>query len=122
MFCLNFLACGGEYKYAYKYNILSPSYGISQYPNDTDCKYKMTSISDYGFRLVFNDFSLENSTGCRNDNLSIYKGSVSTSNLISKRCGKEQYGIGTTSTLLTAHFLTNSYVSDVGFNVSVFGK
>ena len=71
---------------------------------------------------MFNVFSLENSTGCISDNLSIYKGTVSTSNLISKRCGKGQDGIGTTSTQLTAHFLTNSYVSDVGFNVSVFGK
>ena len=117
-----FAACGGEYEDSYKYHITSPSYGLSEYPNGTDCSYKMTSINDFGFRLVFNVFSLENSTYCTNDSFSIYDGASSSSSLMEKRCGKERGDLVTKSSQITARFLTNSHISDIGFNVSVYGK
>ena len=101
----------------------SPSYGISQYPNNTDCTYKMTSIDGYGLKLVFNVFDLENSTGCENDNVTVYRGIDPKSNpMIAKRCGKMNSDLASTSTQLSAKFVTNSYVSSVGFNMTVFGK
>ena len=70
--------------------------------------------------MVFNVFSLENSTNCRNDNFSIYE--RAGHNLVEKRCGKERNDIITKSSQLTARFLTNSHISDIGFNISVYGK
>ena len=115
------VACGGDYKYSYKYDIKSIGYGLVQYPNNTDCRYSMTSIGDYGFKLVFNAFDLESSIGCENDNLSIYRGAISDSNLITKRCGKKRSDLVSVSSQLTAQFLTNSHVSKVGFSISVYG-
>ena len=82
----------------------------------------MKSISDFGFKFVFNVFGLENSTGCANDSLSIYDGAISDSNLITRRCGKKGPDLVSTISQLTAQFLSNSLVSDVGFSVSVYGK
>ena len=114
-------ACGGDYAEAYKYDIISLGYGISNYPNNTDCTHTMTSIYDYGFKLVFNDFHLENSTGCKRDSLSIYDEATSYSTLIAKRCGENDSEIISTSSKLKAQFVTNALVSNIGFNVSVYG-
>ena len=107
--------------------MISPSYGISQYPNNSRCQYEVEGIRNFQFLLVFNVFSLENSTSCQNDKLSFYNGYVSTSTFIAKRCGKDRASraslvMPSTIIRLTAVFLTNSHISGVGFNVSVYRK
>ena len=82
----------------------------------------MKSVRNFGFKLVFNVFDLENSTGCENDSLSVYNGAISDSNLITKRCGKQTPDLLSTTSQLTAQFLSNYLVSGVGFRVSVYGK
>ena len=109
---------------SYIYDIKSIGYNVLHYPINTTCTYKMTGIGDYGFKFVFNEFDLENSTGCENDKLSIYRGADSTSesNLIAKRCGRNRSELVSTSNQLTAQFITNSQISNTGFHISVYGK
>lgn len=116
-------ACGGKYNEGsgqkkYELDIASPNYAKSKYPNNAYCRYEVQSIPGFQIQMVFGDFSLENSTGCRNDNVTIYDGGI----MIANNCGRTQSAISSKSSKVTVVFQSNSIIVDKGFTMKVFSK
>ena len=97
----------------------SPGYPLS-YTSDSICQYDIyPSSKDIGVRLDFKTFDVEASEGCQNDNLTIYNGSISTSNIIEVKCGKLTGDAFYRANKLIAVFRSDSKINSKGYNITV---
>ena len=122
------IGCGGFYSYESnryygQYTILSPGYPES-YPTDSICRYELRGrMKDFGVRMEFIKFELENSHGCQNDNLTIYEGGeMTSSNITAIKCGIVTRDFFSKSPNVIAVFRSNSYINKKGFRINVDRK
>lgn len=53
--------------------ITSPGFGTTEYPPNSNCQWKITAMETKVILIIFQSFDVENSPGCRWDNLIIYE-------------------------------------------------
>ena len=95
-----------------------------RYPNNAICRYYV-GASGYGFdgvRLKFNEFDLEDSQGCQNDNFIIYEGRIDSSTIVETKCGRVTGDFFSKSRNLIIVFQSNSLISGKGFSIDVDRK
>ena len=114
------IGCGGYYSiYNRQFTVESPMYPES-YPTDSKCRYEFYGkFQDYGMRLEFNKFQLEDSQGCQNDNLTIYEGGMTSSNIKDIKCGNVAGDYFFQSQNLILLFRSNSHINGKGFRINV---
>ena len=121
------LACGGfyhssNYLYSTRFSIESPGYPEA-YTTGSVCRYEIRGrFPDYGVRFEFKTFDLEASPGCQKDNLTIYKGSISSTNIESVKCGNETGDFISSAQNLFAVFKSSSNFNGKGFYINVERK
>ena len=87
------------------------------------CRYELQpKFAEFGMRLEFNSFDLEDSAGCVNDNFTIYKNSISSSNILDTKCGRVTGDAIFTARRVIAVFKSNSRLNAKGFNIKVESK
>ena len=100
-------------------NVLSPQNGNHNYPRDVICTWKLTAPLGKVIRLHFNQFLIQFSRHCYRDNLKIFDGVTSSSDVLGQFCGRTNPAdvISTVNEILI-FFYSDSSVEDLGFNIT----
>ncbi|XP_071483598.1 dorsal-ventral patterning tolloid-like protein 1 [Diadema antillarum] len=111
------LCCGGYFNES-SGSFTSPNYP-SNYDNGVTCDYLFFAGDGETITVTFDDFSLEISTNCRYDKISIYDGSSVADPLLGQWCGTDSPGVvvGVRQSLLI-RFESDFSVSFRGFSAS----
>jgi len=117
---IRFTICGGNYPHYYGlYDIKSPWYPES-YTSNLVCRYMLYGRFDnYGVRLLFKSFEIEDSPGCRNDNFTMYEGKTTNSTIAAVKCGSVTGDYFSNSQNLLLVFRSNSEISGKGYHINV---
>nr|XP_020016661.1 cubilin-like [Castor canadensis] len=116
-FSYSIIPCGGTYNYSTG-TIRSPSYSISNYPNNIFCVYTITVRENRVILLKFSDFDVDPSAFCAQDYLAIYDGSTTRDPSLGKFCGsKLPPNIKSTNNSITLLFKTDAYHTARGWKV-----
>ncbi|XP_071483596.1 bone morphogenetic protein 1 homolog [Diadema antillarum] len=109
--------CGGYFNES-SGSFTSPNYP-SNYDNGVTCDYLFFAGDGETIAVTFDDFSLEISTNCRYDKISIYDGSSVADPLLGQWCGTDSPGVvvGVRQSLLI-RFESDFSVSFRGFSAS----
>jgi len=99
--------------------IASPMFGMSQYSNEMNCSWKVTTAPGKFLKVKVIDLDIEFHGSCEWDSLSFLDGPA-TSNLLAKLCGNTEPAEFTSSgSDLLINFVTDSCVTDLGFMLEV---
>ena len=100
-------------------SILSPNYGNGNYPHEIICTWRLAAPQGKVIRLHFNQFSLELSRHCMRDNLRIFDGVASSSDVIGQFCGRSiPNDVVSTNSEILVFFFSDSSFEDLGFNIT----
>ena len=79
-------------------------------------------FDNYGVRLLFKSFEIEDSPGCRNDNFTMYEGKTTNSTIAAVKCGSVTGDYFSNSQNLLLVFRSNSEISGKGYHINVESK
>ncbi|XP_045213412.2 coagulation factor IX-like isoform X2 [Mercenaria mercenaria] len=100
-------------------NILSPNFGLSNYPSDSICTWMLRVPAGEVIRLQFNTFKLENTRQCSRDYLRIFDGIDAFATVLGNLCGdfipSDVVSTGNQMLLMLRTDSTNEYE---GFNIT----
>ncbi|XP_071490696.1 extracellular serine proteinase-like [Diadema antillarum] len=109
--------CGGYFNES-SGAFTSPNYP-SNYDNDLTCDYLFVAGDGEAITVTFDDFSLESSSTCSFDSVSIYDGASSAYPLLGQWCGTDSPGVvaGASQSMLI-RFESDVSVTSSGFSAS----
>ena len=74
---------------------------------------------NYGVRLSFKSFEIEDSPGCRNDNFTMHEGQSSNSTIATVKCGTVTGDFFSNTQNLLLVFRSNGHISGKGYHINV---
>ncbi|XP_019616170.1 PREDICTED: deleted in malignant brain tumors 1 protein-like isoform X2 [Branchiostoma belcheri] len=111
----NFTECGGQL-YLDAGSIASPGYPITGYPKNAVCVWTIIDPHDWGFRMIFEDASME----CGYDYVTIYDGGLDGPQ-IGRYCDRETCALESTQSTVTVVFTSDSSITGRGWKIG-FGS
>ncbi|XP_044011009.1 cubilin [Aphidius gifuensis] len=112
--------CGGTFEATkYRQIIESPHYPDS-YDKNLYCNYTIITPENKSVFIEFNEFSLEKSSDCKYDNLTIYKNEFGWNHLPITYCGDDKPPIQLSSNKISIIFRTDSLLQKRGFQLTYF--
>ncbi|XP_060597832.1 ovochymase-1-like [Ruditapes philippinarum] len=99
--------------------ILSPYFGVSNYPPDLICTWTLQALDGEVIRLQFNTFRLENTRRCSRDYLRVFDGVDAFATVLSNICGDYiPSDVMSTGNQMLLMFRTDSANEYEGFNIT----
>ncbi|PAA49385.1 hypothetical protein BOX15_Mlig029509g1 [Macrostomum lignano] len=94
-------------------------YGNSEYPNNFECTWTITTADDKALEINFEAFDLEADSSCRYDYLDVYDGPDSSSKRLGRYCGSSlPQALKSTTNKLYFRFKTDHSITGRGFKIS----
>eukprot|EP00112_Aurelia_sp_Birch-Aquarium-sp1_P024487 Seg778.1 transcript_id=Seg778.1/GoldUCD/mRNA.D3Y31 product="Deleted in malignant brain tumors 1 protein" protein_id=Seg778.1/GoldUCD/D3Y31 len=98
---------------------VSPKYSLN-YPDSKTCAYKILGPSGSRMHLIFSVFTLEESSSCSKDSLSIYEGSDTSGTLAAVKCGRNTTQYLSKGNSLFLQFKSDASINEQGFRIYYF--
>lgn len=94
-------------------------YGRTDYPDNYNCQWTITTSSDKAVEISFEGFRLEPDSGCRYDYLDVHDGASSSDKRLSRHCGTNVPSpIKSTTNKMHLRFVTDHSINDRGFKIT----
>ncbi|XP_069095270.1 deleted in malignant brain tumors 1 protein [Pleurodeles waltl] len=97
----------------------SPNYPFS-YPNNVQCNWQIEANNNFCIKVIISTLSLEVSSDCVFDSISVYDGLFSTAPLLGKICRDSPYSFVSTSNSMKVVFRTDASITRSGFQASYY--
>ncbi|XP_078496615.1 scavenger receptor cysteine-rich domain-containing protein DMBT1-like [Lissotriton helveticus] len=97
----------------------SPNYPFS-YPNNVQCNWQIEANSNFCIKVIIPNLSLEVSSNCVYDSISVYDGPFNTAPLLGKICINSPHSFVSTSNSMKVVFRSDLSVTSSGFQASYY--